>query len=421
VAVLAPLIGLVLTFSGRGIASEHVIYSFASGNDGSGPNDLIADQAGNLYGTTYDGGPGGAGTVFRLSPPNDTRDMWTETILYSFSYSSLESGIGPKAGLVTDSSGNLFGSTWLGGPNGGGLVFELSPPSERDAAWSYQLIYDFSAANDGYSPEAPLTMDASGNLYGTTTSGGTGGCAGGCGTVFKLAPPSAPGGMWMETILYNFPGTFPYNGGTAAGVTLDGSGAVYGTTTSGGGGQYGTVFQMSPPKDKHGRWAHTVLYAFQGGDDGSTPTSSAVFDKNGSLNGVTAYGGGSTNCFGGSCGTVYKLTPTLSGPWRHRVLYTFGGGTDGGDPMSAVTFDAKGNLYSTTLIGGDPSCGSVGCGTIYRLQPEGGAWKETVLHRFAGGNDGAGPGGLTFGKTNTLFGVAGGGVSGAGVVFSVSH
>jgi uncharacterized repeat protein (TIGR03803 family) len=359
VAVLVPLIGLVLTFSGLGFASEHVIYSFAGGNDGSGPNDLIADQAGNLYGTTYDGGPGGAGTVFRLSPPNDTRDMWTETILYSFSYSSLESGIGPKAGLVTDSSGNLFGSTWLGGPNGGGLVFELSPPSEGDAAWSYQLIYDFSAANDGYSPEAPLTMDASGNLYGTTTSGG--------------------------------------------------------------GGQYGTVFQLSPPKDKHGRWVHTVLYAFQGGDDGSTPTSSAVFDKNGSLNGVTAYGGGSTNCFGGSCGTVYKLTPTLSGPWRHRVLYTFGGGTDGGDPMSAVTFDAKGNLYSTTLIGGDPSCGSVGCGTIYRLQPEGGAWKETVLHRFAGGDDGAGPGGLTFGKTNTLFGVAGGGVSGAGVVFSISH
>src|SRR5262249_41437114 len=150
---------LVVAPSVRGLAYEQVIYRFAGGNDGAGPKDLIVDQTGNLYGTTYDGGgPAGAGTGVQLSPPPQQGAMWRETILHRFSYSRLESGIGPKAGLVMDSVGNLFGSTWLGGPTGGGLVFELSPPAEDGEAWSYQFIYDFSAPNDGSSPEARLAL-----------------------------------------------------------------------------------------------------------------------------------------------------------------------------------------------------------------------------------------------------------------------
>jgi uncharacterized repeat protein (TIGR03803 family) len=145
-----------------------------------------------------------------------------------------------------------------------------------------------------------------------------------------------------------------------------------------------------------------------------------VFDKNGNLYGVTAYGGYSASCYGVSCGTVFKLTPTPSGPWARSVLHTFGGGTDGGDPMSAVAFDAKGIMYGTTLIGGDLSCGSVGCGTIYRLHPAVEDRKESILHRFAGGSDGVGLRGVSLGKENTVYGVAGGGLSDAGLVFSVS-
>jgi uncharacterized repeat protein (TIGR03803 family) len=402
--------------SGR---SEQVIYAFKGSNDGSGPNDLISDRAGNLYGTTFDGGPGAAGTVFRLSPPNQKSESWSKTILHNFYYSRLGDGIGPKAGLLMDSFGNLFGSTWLGGPNGGGMVFECSPPSEG-GAWVYKMIYDFSAPNDGVSPEAPLVMDSGGNLYGTTVSGGTGACAGGCGIVFRLAPPVRQGLQWTENILYNFPGigAFPGNGGTAGGVILDARGAVYGTTIAGGGSPYGTVFRLSRQGNT---WTHSVLYAFKGGASGSSPMAGLTFDKNGKLYGTTAYGGTSTGCFGTSCGTVFELTPTSTGPWKHAILHAFTGGTDGGNPQSAVVLDRNGNVYGTTSIGGNPACNNPnGCGTVYELVLTGGTFTEIILHRFLGGSDGIGPGAVNFGFENDLYGVAGAGVHGAGLIFSLA-
>jgi hypothetical protein len=149
--------------------------------------------------------------------------------------------------------------------------------------------------------------------------------------------------------------------------------------------------------------------------------SGVTFDRNGSLYGVTAYGGSSTQCYGISCGTAFKLTPTQSGPWTHSVLYTFGGGTDGGNPMSSLILDASGNLYGTTGIGSDPSCGSEGCGTIYLLHLSQGTWEERILHRFTGGDDGVGPRGLVFGKKRALYGVAARGMNSAGLVFSLSR
>ena len=426
---LALVLGTVVAFAGSALAAEQVIYAFKGGNDGIGSNNLIADRRGNLYGTTFDGGgAAGAGTVYELSRPARLGDAWTETVLYSFSYVRLGDGIGPLAGLVMDAAGNLYGTTWLGGPQGAGVAFELSPPSVKSEAWTYTLLYGFGGSGLS-SPEARLVLDKAGNLYGTTASGGTGGCAGGCGGVFKLAPPAQMGGAWTETVLFNFSGTFEEGGGTSGGLTIDEQGALYGTTYQFSGGPAGTVFRLTPPTTEGGHWTHTVLYAFAGFTDGAHPEAEVVFDKNGNLYGTTSYGGnGGPNCFGLPCGTVFQLMPTASGPWTHTVLYSFKGGTDGGYgyPGPALVLDAAGNLYGTTPIGGEPNClggNGNGCGTVFQLAPpavQGGSWTETILHRFKGGADGAGPGGLTFGKRHLLYGPAGAGANNDGLVFSIA-
>ena len=429
---VALLLAAFVLLQGSAFAGEQVIYNFLGGNDGIGSSDLIADQAGNLYGTSFDGGgPAGAGTVYELSPPAQPGGNWTETILYAFSYAGLGTGIGPSAGLAMDSAGNLYGTTWLGGPGGGGVVFELSPPVVQGGTWTFSLLYGFgSQNNDLDSPEARLAIDKAGNLYGTTVSGGTGLCAGGCGGVFKLAPPAQPGGAWTETVLFNFHGWFNSQGGetggTTGGVVLDANGSLYGTALPPANPD-GIIFRLTPPKHKHGKnWAHTLLYSFKGFADGAFPDE-LVFDKNGNLYGVTSYGGsGGPNCFGSPCGTVFQLTPTPSGPWTHTVLYSFNGGTEGGFgyPGPALTLDAAGNVYGTTPIGGDPSCQSgIGCGTVFQLAPpavQGGSWTETILYRFAGGSDGAGPGGLTFGEGGLLYGPAGAGANSDGLIFAIT-
>jgi hypothetical protein len=423
-AMVATIV--IVLFPSRVFGSEQVIYAFTGGNDGAGPVGLVADQKGNLYGAAFGGGPEAAGGVFRLSPPARKGGGWTETTLFTFLYSQSQNGIGPSAGLVRDASGNLYGTTWLGGPGQGcilgcGTVFRLSPPAHHGGKWRFTLLYDFGAPNDGFSPEAPLAKDAAGNLYGTTVSGGTGGCQNGCGTVFKVAPPRQRGGSWTETTLYNFPGAFPYTGGTLGGVTLDAKGALYGTTTAFGGGRAGTVFRLTPPKSKHGQhWKHTLLYAFQGGADGAIPTGNVVFNSHGILYGVT-HTGGTGDCLNVACGTAYQLRPAPTGPWRHKVLYRFAGGTDGGLAEAGPIFDAAGNLVGANIVGGDTNCGGgVGCGTVYRLSPSEGTWSETVLHRFSGASDGAGPGGLLLGAGNVLYGEAGAGADSAGIVFKIT-
>jgi uncharacterized repeat protein (TIGR03803 family) len=423
-ATVALLFAAVITLASSALAAERVVYAFAGGNDGIGSNDLISDHAGNLYGTTSNGGgSAGAGTVYELSPPTQTGGSWTETILYSFSYTQ-GYGIGPLAGLVMDSAGNLYGSTWLGGPQGAGIVFELSPPLVKGDPWTFSLLHSFGGS-DLSSPEARLAIDKAGNLYGTTVSGGTGACGGGCGGVFQLAPPAQAGGTWTETVLFNFTGSFEAGGGTYGGVTIGAHGGIYGTTYSGSGGKSGTVYRLTPPKTHGGNWTHSVLYAFAGFADGDYPSGDVVFDKSGNLYGVTLYGGsGSSNCSGTLCGTVFQLTPTASGPWTHSVLYSFNGGNDGANPARTPTLDAAGDLYGTTGSGGDPNCGgsSTGCGTVFKLSPPapGGSWTETILHDFTGGSDGVGPGGLTFGKGGLLYGPAGAGANDDGLVFEIA-
>jgi uncharacterized repeat protein (TIGR03803 family) len=226
------------------------------------------------------------------------------------------------------------------------------------------------------------------------------------------------GGSGSENALYSFSGggdpKFPY-----AGLIFDKAGNLYGTTEFGGGtNNQGTVFEMTP--NSNGGWTETVLYNFTGSTDGGQPYGSLVFDAAGNLYGTTNFGG-SANCNLG-CGTVFKLTPGSAG-WNETVLYTFTGGSDGREPYARLRFDAAGNLYGTTLLGGNISsvCSS-GCGTVFKLTHGSSGWTESVLYAFQGATDGASPyDGLAFDATGNLYGTTyAGGASGYGVIFKLT-
>ena len=263
-----------------------VLYSFTGKADGGGPlAPLILDPAGNLYGTTFDGGSpscGDCGVVFKL----DTKG--NETVLHTFARPRY--GEFPYAGLLRDAAGNLYGTTTGGGRGGAGIVFKL------DAADTETVLYTFPNKAAGRDPWSTLIEDAAGNFYGTTTTGGKGNCGGeACGVVFKLDTNG------NETVLYTFTGKT--DGGTpAAGLVMDSAGNLYGTAFIGGAG-YGVVFKVDPLGKE------TVLYAFGGGADGGHPYGGLTIDSAGNLYG-TAGGGGLFDCQNGSgCGVVFKITP----------------------------------------------------------------------------------------------------------------
>jgi uncharacterized repeat protein (TIGR03803 family) len=246
----------------------------------------------------------------------------------------------------------------------------LSPTTK--GPWKSKILHNFGAdAADGAVPNG-LIFDSAGNLYGTTANGGTGsGCnvAYGCGTVFELIPES--GGAWKEKILYNFNGTDGAN--PVASLVLDSAGNLYGTTYNGGAYGWGCVFELSP---QSGSWNETVLFSFDGNDNGSWPEGDLVFDASGNLYGTTSFGGSDGK------GEVFELSPQAGGGWTETVIYSFDaskyGNGDGEQPAAGVTFDPAGNLYGTTVYGGIHSGG-----TVFELSPAaGGGWTETVLHSF---------------------------------------
>lgn len=225
------------------------------------------------------------------------------------------------------------------------------------------------------------------------------------------------GGSGSENALYNFAGgndpKLPY-----AGLVFDKAANLYGTTELGGTNNHGTVFEIVP--NSNGTWTETVLYNFTGGSDGGQPYGSLVFDTAGNLYGTTNFGG-SSNCNMG-CGTVFELIHG-SGGWTETVLYTFTGGSDGGEPSARVRFDAAGNLYGTTLQGGNiGSVCSAGCGTVFKLTHGSSGWSESVLYAFQGGSDGASPyDGLTFDPAGNLYGTTyAGGASASGTIFKLT-
>jgi uncharacterized repeat protein (TIGR03803 family) len=349
---------LSLAGSASAAPVETVLYSFTGGSDGTNPlAGPIADNSGALYGTTEIGGTGNNGTVFKLTPPAKGQTAWTETVIYRFcSQPSCSDGVLPQAGsLIADNQGELYGTTAGGGgiSHGSyGTVFKLAPPAKGQTVWQETVLYRFCALPncvDGYGPQAGLLVD-DGALYSTTAFGGSANV----GTVFKLVPSSG-----LETVLYSFQGgndgANPIGGVTAL------NGALYGTTRFGGSSGNGTVFKLTPPAKGQTAWTETVLYRFTGGSDGRFPYAGLIADKSGALYGTTQQGGSGCPEHNG-CGTVFKLTPPAKGQttWTEAVLYSFKGApSDGSVPYGGLIADNSGALYSTTGVGGTASLGTV--------------------------------------------------------------
>ncbi len=399
------LLAAILIFTASTFASadtEKVAYRFLGPPDGATPQgSLVADAAGNLYGTTYGGGASfnAFGTVFELSPPAATGGAWTETILHTFQADAYD-GQFPTGTLTLDKQGNLYGTTTYNDTNGGGTIFELSPPSVAGGSWTETVLWSFPKFGAGAHPSGKLVMDAAGNLYGTTYEGGNSFCNGGngCGVVFELVAPKTVGAPWAERVLYVF-NAYANDGRSPGADLLLRGGVLYGTTWVGGAYEGGTVFKLVR---KPGLWTETILYNFTEGSDGSEPRGGLISDSAGNFYGTTTDGGNLTDCFGG-CGTVYELSPpvTAGNPWTKTTLHVFNNPSDGAYPSSVLWRDKTGSLYGTTYSHGK----SVnGLGTVFKLKPpsiSGGDWTFIVLHYFRGATvgDGAIPyGGLTLVK-----------------------
>jgi uncharacterized repeat protein (TIGR03803 family) len=340
--------------------TEAVLHRFQSGSDGAVPNgSLILDDAGNIYGTTQLGGMANqdeCGTIFRLTPNKTGR---SETIIYTFC-SQVYDGYFPRAGLIADTAGNLWGTTSSGGQDLGGIVFELTPSGK---SWTSNILWNFCVVGScfagGANPIAGLIADSAGNLYSTALMGGNsehycGGFPGGCGAVFELTPSN---GEWTEKVLYaflGFEGVEP-----AAKVTFDDKGNIYGTTGIDGALGYGTVFRLAP--SEKGGWKYSVLYNFHAGPNGFN--TGVVIDASGNLYGAQTFGG-SAGCGGFGCGVVYKLTPTAHGVWKYSVVHQFSGFGDGGEPSGDLIFGPDGRLYGVAGVGG-----SGGSGVVFAITP----------------------------------------------------
>jgi uncharacterized repeat protein (TIGR03803 family) len=344
------LLGATVLAASSAAAHEKTLYTFTNGADGANPfAGLTLGKDGNLYGAASSGGAGGQGTLFRIAPDG------TFATLYSFTGGT--DGASPLSAPIVDKSGNLYGVTAYGGDGSCncGIVYKLSRKGKET------VMHAFTGQPDGFDPFAPLTMDKAGNLYGTTLDGGTF-----YGTVFEIA---AGGG---ESILYSFggdsDGQSPYPG-----VTPEKHGNLLGSTSFGGTHGFGTVFQLVPGGTK------TVLYNFAGSSDPASPTSTPLQDSKGNIYGLAKFGGGSCNC-----GAVYEL----SRKGQERLIHSFAGGSDGFSPSYGLTRDTNGNLYGATTEGGTTNCDGYGCGTVFEVAPNG---KETILYAFLGAADGSTP------------------------------
>jgi uncharacterized repeat protein (TIGR03803 family) len=364
---LIYLFAAVLVFIARpaqaSTSSTQVIYSFAGGNDGEYlDTDLVIDSAGNLYGTSVQGGDFGSGTVFQLSPSGSG---WTHTVLYSFTGGA--DGGEPYKGVTLDSQGNLYGTAVIGGSGscegGCGVAFKLT---KSGGSWTQTVIHAFTGGNDGSGPGSGLAIDAHGNLYGMTPTGG----AYGLGVVYEVHPVA--GGKWKLNVIHAFTGGNDGSSGSAGRLIFDAAGNLYGVTTVGGAHGDGVVFEVT--HNQGGGWTLLPLYAFKDQPDGALPYGGVIFDKTGNLYGTTYYAGAH------DVGTVYKLTHG-NGAWSESVLYSFKGGSDGSSPISTLVIDKAGNLYGTTSDGGT----SCACGVIFKVgHNANGTWSESVPYRFPG-------------------------------------
>jgi uncharacterized repeat protein (TIGR03803 family) len=325
--------------------SEDVLHSFKRGTgDGNYPRTPLAtDMSGNLFGTTFEGGSGeggdacsygGCGTIFELSP---SKTGWKEKVLYNFcSLSGCTDGNSPSSGLIWDGTSSFYGTTQSGGTYYGGTVFRISNSS---GVWVLQTIYSFPYAD---SPENGVVRDSSGNLYGTTRSGGINDAA----IVYELSPNDA---SWTFTTIC----PLVHDSSPPSGLIIDSAGNLYGTVPTGGAFGYGEVYELTYTNSS---WVYNVLYSFTDSEDGWALIGPVTLDQSGNLYGTTQYGGSSDQ------GTVFKLTPSKP-LWTHTILFDFSG-ANGSMPVSGLMWTEKGSLIGTTVNGG-----KINHGTVYELTP----------------------------------------------------
>lgn len=373
----------------------HVIHAFSGPADGANPTaGVTMDAAGNLYGTTRDGGPYGYGTVFKLAHRGSN---WVLSRLYAFATDP--DGEFPWGGITVGPDGSLFGTTEQGGYDYGS-VFVIRPPARVppsiSSPWQETLIHKFYVQGDeGTNPHyGYVAFDHLGSLYGTNAYGG----AHGGGTVYQLTPGSDG---WTESVIFSFSlteGYFPEDG-----VLLDQSGNIYGTTIYGGDYGVGVAYELVPAE---GGWQWKTLYAFQGGDDGAQPYGGLIIDTEGNLYGTTITGGS------GGGGTVFELSPT-QGSWTYKLLHSFNGSTG---PQASLSMDAAGSLYGTTYLGG-----AYGWGSVFKLAPVNGSWTYSTLHDFADSDGGKPLCNVTVDSQGNLYGTTeANGPYGGGVVWEIT-
>jgi uncharacterized repeat protein (TIGR03803 family) len=351
--------GTVFTIERSG--KERLLYSFKGGPDASSPFAGLLLRRGELFGTTASGGNfspcytyggDGCGTVFKIDKAGN------ESVMYDFKGnfgSGNADGQGPMGGLVSDTSGNLYGTTPFGGKYESGTVFEITKSG------SEKVLYSFAGGGDGARPYSGVIRDVAGNLYGVTYLGGHTHCTSGCGTVFELDSSGS------FATLYQFKGGQD-GGNPRGGLVMDANGNLYGSAQNygdlscnkrGGNPGCGTIFEMTPTRK------FMMLHSFGGSPDGATPSESLTLDKKGDVYGTTSFGG-DQSCNGGySCGVVFEIG--ASG--QELVLHKFAGGKNDGEvPYGGLARDFSGNLFGTTVSGGVGPCNR-GCGVVFKLAP----------------------------------------------------
>lgn len=415
-------------FTGAAFAagpSEYIIYNFPWYTSEFLWAGIVADSAGNLYGTSAAYYNSGDGNVYQLVRPVPPATRWEYNLLYNFSGSD---GYEPQGGVILDAAGKLYGTTTGGGASNLGIVFELSPPAVAGDTWTETVLYNFKGGTtDGDSPSNLQTVvfDKAGNLYGVTTSGGIPKSedprcpTDGCGVVYELTPPATAGAEWTETVIHYFNGTQGYS--PVGTPIFDAKGNLYGAAAAGGLNDGGVIYKMIPPATTGGAWTYKTLYAF-----GSNPNDAVGPESSLTLNGGVLYGAAGPNLT--DLGSIFQVAPpaVAGGAWTESVLYHFGSVANDGAYPNSVIFDKVGNLYGTTRQGGGDTryyC-NTGCGTAFELSPPataGADWTETILHSFPSrGGDGTGPtGSLLFDKNGRLLGITASGGIQEGTAFAI--
>ena len=400
----AAILATLAIFPAASAQTFTVLHNFTGGQDGKTPNTgLTMDRAGNLYGTTSNGGYqsnsdckdlGGCGVVFKLSRGGSG---WIFTPLYQFQgVFNHGDGSVPYSPVIFGSNGALYGTTIHGGLGDGcndgcGTVFQLTPPASICKGfacyWNETQIHLFNNT-DGEFPMGWLAFDSAGNLYG------------GAVIIYELVASDG----WQENLVYNLGN----DGAPVGGVTRDSAGNLYGTTFSGGSGDEGIVFQLA--KTQSG-WTLNTLYSFSEFNGGFGNYAGVILDSAGNLYGATVNGDPNGDAY------VYELSPSGSG-WNYSTLYTFTESLGGG-PAANLMMDSAGNLYGTTRGLGETNNP---WGNVFKLTPSNGGWVYTDLHDFTGGSDGGVPySSVVIDSNGNLYGTASaGGAHGDGTVWEIT-